>query len=104
MAADCDDGYAFSAPVGSFKPNPWGLYDMLGNVLEFAEDCYADDPAKTKKDDESSKPAEECRRRVIRGGSWNNDIRQARAAFRYQIVVTERSATLGFRLARTGSP
>ena len=39
--ADCDDGYAFTAPVASFEPNAFGLYDVAGNVSELTADCYA---------------------------------------------------------------
>jgi formylglycine-generating enzyme required for sulfatase activity len=41
--ANCDAGYAATAPVGSFKPNSWGLYDMLGNVSAWTDDCYVKD-------------------------------------------------------------
>jgi formylglycine-generating enzyme required for sulfatase activity len=48
--ANCDDGYAWTAPVGSFKPNPWRLYDMLGNVENWVEDCYTDNYRKAPGD------------------------------------------------------
>ncbi|MDC0074079.1 formylglycine-generating enzyme family protein [Alphaproteobacteria bacterium] len=58
-----------SAPVGSFKPNPFGLYDMNGNVWEWTADCF--DRKKTSNLNlENRKPTGKCSRRVIKSGSW----------------------------------
>ncbi len=69
-------------PVGSFSPNPWGLYDMHGNVWEWTNDAY----------DEA--------RKVIRGGSWRFNAESARCALRYHHRPQDRGDSLGLRLVR----
>jgi formylglycine-generating enzyme required for sulfatase activity len=95
----CDDGFAASAPVGSFEPNAFGLHDMLGNVWEWVEDCFSDtyDGAPT---DGSAWHAGDCSLRVLRGGGWDNGPRTIRFAQRYRNAVSERNDGLGFRVAR----
>ena len=88
-----------TAPVGSFAPNRFGLYDMIGNAWEWTQDCW--------NESYSGAPAEgspwlkgDCGRRVVRGGSWNLQPEDARAAFRSWVVPGDRDIILGFRLAR----
>jgi formylglycine-generating enzyme required for sulfatase activity len=98
--ANCGDGYAVTAPVGSFKPNPWGLYDMLGNVAAWTEDCYADNYRETPTDGNPN-ISRSCKFRVVRGGSWFSILRSVRAAYRFNIAPDVRVNGRGFRLART---
>lgn len=91
-----------TAPVGSFAANPFGLYDLHGNVWEWVQDHYAGyDPAKTDaspvefKDDRSS-----TSERVIRGGSWFNNPHYLGSAKRLHIMPVSRQDDVGFRLAR----
>lgn len=96
----CEDGYVETAPVGRFKPNRFGLYDMLGNVWEWVEDCwnasYVGAP-----DDGSAWNTGECFKRVVRGGGWYYGPRNVRSAKRLPTAPTKRSHDLGFRVART---
>ncbi|MDR0559525.1 MAG: formylglycine-generating enzyme family protein, partial [Prevotellaceae bacterium] len=69
-------------PVGSKKPNPLGIYDMSGNVLEWCENHFDD-----------NSPF-----RVIRGGSWNNDAEDCRIVNRYGTSPGDRGGNVGFRL------
>jgi len=67
-----DDGYVFTAPVGSFKPNGFGLYDMGGNAYEWCSDWY-DENYYASAPDRNLQGPESGTRRVLRGGSWDDD-------------------------------
>lgn len=90
-------------PVDSFKPNPWGLYHVHGNVWEWAEDCrhstYDGAPA-----DGSSWTSGDCTAHVLRGGSWADDPVDLRAANRINNYPTDRNNKYGFRVARAVTP
>ncbi len=92
-----------TVPVKSFAPNPWGLYQVHGNVWEWCQDCwnerYEDAPA-----DGSVLTTGDCAFRLLRGGSWLSGPRYLRAASRYRFSVVGRSYAVGFRLARTLTP
>jgi formylglycine-generating enzyme required for sulfatase activity len=96
----CRDGYAFTSPVESFPPNQFGLYDMLGNVLNWNEDCananYSGAPT-----DGTAWQSGDCSRRVARGADWAADLRVVRSANRRSPPAATRNVTLGFRVART---
>src|SRR4029453_16265889 len=89
-----------TAPVGSFTPNAFGLYDMGGNVSEWVEDFSHDnyDGAPT---DGGSALTDACSLRVIRDGSWGNLPRRLRSAVRIGLNTDGRYYDLGFRVART---
>jgi formylglycine-generating enzyme required for sulfatase activity len=92
-----------TAPVGSFAANRFGLYDMVGNVWEWVEDCYHDsyNGAPT---DGLAWTAGDCSTRVVRGGSWVGKPGVLRSANRFGLATDYQSTLLGFRLARTLSP
>jgi formylglycine-generating enzyme required for sulfatase activity len=104
VCANCDDGYGIAtAAVGSFKPNPWGFYDMLGNVLNWVQDCYTADYSATPTDG-SPNTSGTCATRVLRGGSWGSIPRVVRAATRLNNTPASGGNYIGFRVARTVLP
>lgn len=101
--ADCDDGFAKLAPVGRFPPNAWGLFDMLGNVWEWVDDCWHSDYTGAPTDGRSwVEPG--CRKRVNRGGGWGNPATSLRLTNRDGDPANARSDGLGFRVARDLAP
>jgi formylglycine-generating enzyme required for sulfatase activity len=97
---DCDDGFAETAPVGNYAPNPFGLHDMLGNVWEWCEDWWNDN-YEGAPENGSAWLSGDGDRRVVRGGAWSYDSRSVRAASRNWFDITIRIANVGFRPART---
>ncbi|HEX7369852.1 MAG TPA: formylglycine-generating enzyme family protein [Rhodanobacteraceae bacterium] len=96
---DYSDGYWGPAPVMSFLPNPFGLYDMSGNVSEWVEDCWHENYVRAPSDG-SAWVNPGCDERVIRGGSWGSAPDQDHSAFRMGAAADSRSGRVGFRVAR----
>lgn len=95
----CRDGYPGLAPVGALRPNALGVYDLIGNVAEWVDDCYTDSYVGRPKDGRSWFWNGGCRRHVVRGGSWASPPLQARSAYRLPTESTFRAQTLGMRVA-----
>jgi formylglycine-generating enzyme required for sulfatase activity len=93
-----------TAPVGSFKPNRFGLYDMHGNVWEWVEDTWHRDYDGAPTDGSAWLRGGDPSFRIVRGGSWRNESELVRAAVRFRRHVRVRFDTLGFRVARTLMP
>jgi formylglycine-generating enzyme required for sulfatase activity len=89
-----------TTPVGSFKPNAFGLYDMLGNVWQWVEDVYRW-TYKDAPDDGSAWIDESGGNRVIRGGSWDISLGLLHVALRERNPTVYRNFDVGFRVART---
>lgn len=93
-----DDGYAYTAPVGSYPEgvSPYGLLDMSGNVWEWTADWYAPDTYKIASDKNPTGPAS-GQQRVVRGGSWHYTGRNLRTTQRHRDLPTFRYDKIGFR-------
>jgi len=96
----CSDGYPENAPTGKYKPNPFGLHDMLGNVREWVEDCHVEGYADAPADGAPRKFDGTCEKRVVRGGAWVDGPSTARAAYRYAEEEGFRNYQVGVRVAR----
>jgi formylglycine-generating enzyme required for sulfatase activity len=98
----CGSQWTTTSPVGRFKPNAFGLYDMAGNVWQWVQDCYHSEYNGAPTDG-SEWPVDDCKLRVFRGGSWGpNSLRGGlRSAYRYRDNSGFRNTNLGFRIGRT---
>ena len=90
-----------TTPVGSYRPNAWGFYDMHGNVREWCQDRYGDYPGSSVSDPEGPSTGAS---RVGRGGSWGNVGRYCRSADRDGSGPGLRDSSLGFRLVLSSNP
>jgi len=93
------DGYWGPAPVMSFAANPFGLYDINGNVSEWVQDCWHDSYIRAPNDGTAwLNPG--CRARVVRGGSWGSSPDQVNSAYRQGANGDVRNGRVGFRVVR----
>ena len=93
-----------TVPVDSFEANPWGLFNMHGNVWEWCEDVWHDTYNGAPTDGSAWLQGGDASRRVVRGGSWFSNPQVLRAAYRLRSTTVNRCSILGFRLARTLNP
>lgn len=103
-ALKAHDGYVFTAPVGSFAPNAFGLYDMLGNAWEWVSDRYDEDYYAHSPAQDPQGPQVGGSMRVRRGGSWHTWSLYARCSYRNINTESSRYTLLGMRLLREVDP
>jgi formylglycine-generating enzyme required for sulfatase activity len=96
---DYSDGHWGPAPVRTYEPNRWGLFDVGSNVSEWVEDCWHDNYQRAPADG-SAWVNPGCTSRVLRGASWASAPDQVRSAFRLTAGPTTTNPRLGFRVAR----
>jgi formylglycine-generating enzyme required for sulfatase activity len=96
-----NDGYPFTSPVGTFKANPWGLYDMSGNVWQWCADYYGPYQAGYMKDPQGAASGNQ---RVLRGGSWLGQPRDCRSARRHTTDLVTHDDHYGFRIVSRFAP
>jgi formylglycine-generating enzyme required for sulfatase activity len=100
---ECNDGTFYTATVGSYLANGFGLHDMIGNAWEWTEDCWNENYSGAPSDG-SAWTSGNCVARVLRGGSWNYFPTGARSAYRIGVDTTGRDNDYGFRPARIVLP
>lgn len=115
VSSDPEDGFVFTAPVGSFEPNAFGLHDVSGNVLEWCQDYFnftyydhwmpksGPNPVAVDPVNHSEKESDFNERRTIRGGSWYLGPLSARTSARNFFDAEVGAAYIGFRVVREAS-
>lgn len=98
--ASCDDGQYRTAVAGTYQANRFGLYDVLGNVWEWTQDCVNSSYQGAPNNGRVWRQGN-CNRRIMRGGSWLNSPLGLRSAIRAHVPADRRSSSVGFRIARS---
>jgi formylglycine-generating enzyme required for sulfatase activity len=96
-----DDGFVVSSPVGSFRPNGWGFYDLFANVWEWCQDAYLESEYQNHVDGAIDPVAQGEGRHSLRGGGFGNSPRGSGIPYRFGMLKTERHDANGFRVARS---
>ena len=86
-------------PAGSYKPNPFGLYDTAGNAAEWVEDCWNDN-YRGAPNNGSAWTTGQCRLRVLRGGAFDSQSKYLRSTSRFRYDFDVRYIANGFRVVR----
>jgi formylglycine-generating enzyme required for sulfatase activity len=86
------------APAGSYQPNPFGIFDMHGNLAEWVEDCW--NPSHAGATGDAAPRGGDCARRVVKGGAWYFEASYLRSAARMSYPNSKRLNIVGFRVAR----
>ena len=94
-----NDGYVFTAPVGSFASNGFALSDMIGNVLVWTQDCWMPDYTGAPSDG-SAREAPGCPEHEVRGGSWFSPPPVVKISYRNHFQSNYRTSSIGVRLVR----
>lgn len=101
--AGCRDGAIHTSAVGSYRANRFGLFDLIGNVGEWLEDC-ATLSYEALPDDGSPNMTGDCARRIVRSGSWGSQVKDYRVGNRIRYPIGQVDDSIGIRVARTLRP
>ena len=104
LDGECSDSYDGTVAVGSFAANPFGLYDMHGNVSEWVEDCWHDNYEGAPSDGSAWTTGGDESLAVLRGGSWRDAPQWVRSAFRGRLTPSGLYNDDGFRLVQDINP
>ncbi len=97
--ADCSDGRVFTAPVGSFRANPFGLFDIYGNAREWVQDCWHNTYHHAPRNSQAWLSGN-CQLRTVRGGSWDIKPSLVSSSWRGKLPAGHKDFLYGFRVAR----
>jgi formylglycine-generating enzyme required for sulfatase activity len=97
---ECNTGHALETmPVGSFKPNPFGIFDTAGNAAEWVEDCW-NDSYRSAPPDGTPWTTGQCNLRVLRGGAFDSQAKLVGSSARFRYDYDVRYPANGFRVVR----